>query len=73
MKPGDVIHLVMGNNNFTHPIAFAAWMLGAVVSIGDPALDSTTIARQVNAYEECSHYDNKNYIDGMTFITLSWI
>ncbi len=73
MAPGDVIHLVMGNNNFTHPIAFAAWMLGAVVSIGDPALDSTTIARQVNTFKEFSHYDNTNHFDGMSFITLSWI
>ena len=44
---GDSIHIVVGNHHYSLLICFAASYLGASASLGDPALDSNSIASQV--------------------------
>ena len=46
----DVIHLVVGNNNYTVPACGGIWILGGIVSLGDVALDSISIAGQVRTF-----------------------
>ena len=48
IESGDSIHIVVGNHHYSLLICFAASYLGASASLGDPALDSTSIASQVS-------------------------
>ena len=55
LSKGDSIHIVAGNHNYAFLSLFAAWYLGASASAADIALDSETIASQVNL----CRYDNR--------------
>ncbi len=43
----QVVHLLTGNHNLTHPCCFAVWILGGVASLGDPFLRADTVKKQV--------------------------
>ena len=47
LKPGECIHVLAGNHNYSYLLNFAAWYLGAYTSTGDVALDEDTVAGQV--------------------------
>ena len=46
----DVIHMVVGNNNFCYPALGGIWILGGIGSLGDVALDDKAIAGQVRLF-----------------------
>ena len=47
LREGNTIHACVGNHNYTYSLFGGAWILGAVVSCGDVALDSSAITCQL--------------------------
>jgi len=49
LKPGESVHLVVGNFNLCFSACFGVWIAGGVVSLGDVALEPRAIAEQLVA------------------------
>jgi len=47
LKKGDIVHAIIGNHNATFSLAFAIWILGAILSTGDINLEAKAIGLQV--------------------------
>ena len=48
LSQGDIVHFIVGNHNHFYPALGGVWILGAIGSFGDMALDADTIASQVS-------------------------
>ena len=47
LKPGDIVHTVVGNENMVFPMTFGVWTVGGAMSNGDVNLEDRSIALQV--------------------------
>ncbi len=47
VKPGEIVQFIMPSNVFFHMTVFAAWLLGAAVSLADPGLPPEQLAQQL--------------------------